>query len=103
MPGLPEMARFHPNLMCIFRMANHMGVLVKTRCMRKSVNTKLQDNLRLTTSSLRRAAVVIWSSDPQGQEEHELWESVTRFLGRQTPQRSTQMEELLNDINEVCR
>lgn len=64
---------------------------------------KLQDNLRLTGSSLRRAVIVIWSSDPQGQEEHELWDSVSRFLGRQTAQRNAQIEELLNEINGVCR
>jgi len=78
-----------------------------SRLLRRAVTflsiQKLQDNLRLTGSSLRRAVIVIWSSDPQGQEEHELWDSVTRFLGRQTAQRSAQIEELLNAINGVCR
>lgn len=77
-----------------------------SRLLRRAVTLisiqKLQDNLRLTTSSLRRAVIIIWSSDPQGLEEHELWESVTRFLGSKAAQRRTQIEKVLAEINELC-
>lgn len=63
---------------------------------------KLQENLRLASSSIRRAVIVIYSSDPQGQEEHELWESVTKFLGRSSAQRTAQIEELLHEIELLC-
>lgn len=63
---------------------------------------KLQDNLRLDTSTVRRAVIVIYSGNPQSQEEHDLWETVTRFLGRNAAQRNAQIEELLNEINLLC-
>jgi len=87
----------------IRRTMNHARL---SRLLRRAVTLiaiqKLQNNLQLTTSSLRRAVIVIWSSDPQGPEEHELWESVTRFLGSKDSQRSTQIENILAEINELC-
>ena len=55
---------------------------------------KLQANISLGSSSLRRAIIVIYSKQRQGQEEHELWGAVTRFLGSRSD-RIAQIEELL--------
>ena len=62
---------------------------------------KLQANISLDSSTLRRAIIVIYSKQPQGQEEHELWESVTRFLGGRSD-RIAQIDELLRDISALC-
>ena len=87
----------------IRRTMNHARLSCLLRCAVTLIAIqKLQDNLRLTTSSLRRAVIVIWSSEPQSSEEHELWESVTRFLGSKDSQRSTQIENILSEINELC-
>jgi hypothetical protein len=62
---------------------------------------KLQENLRAESSPLKRAVVVVYSQHPQSEEEHSLWESVTRFLGSRSG-RSTQIEALLMEINDLC-
>jgi hypothetical protein len=64
---------------------------------------KLQTALRDDSSVLRRAVITIFSAQPQGAEEHELWESVTRFLGGRPEQRSQQLENLLNTVRELCK
>jgi len=62
---------------------------------------KLQENLRLRSSTLRRGIVVIYSQNPQSEDEHALWESVARFLGSRSGS-STQIDELLKAINALC-
>lgn len=59
---------------------------------------KLRKNIQLESSSLRRAVVVVYSQNPQGEEEHALWASVTRFLGSRSGGGS-QVDELLREIN----
>jgi len=59
---------------------------------------KLHENLRLDSSSLRRAVVVVYWQTPQSHEEHTIWEAVTRFLGSRSG-RSAQIDELLKKLN----
>jgi hypothetical protein len=63
---------------------------------------KLEDALKDQSSTLRRAVVVVFSRYPQGQEEHDLWAPVTRFLGGRSEQRKKQLEQLLSSISELC-
>jgi hypothetical protein len=62
---------------------------------------KLQEKLCLASSTLRRAVVVVYSQRPQSEEEHSLWECVTRFLGSRSG-RSVQIDTLLREINALC-
>lgn len=63
---------------------------------------KLQAVLKDTSSTLRRAVVTVFSSQPQSPAEHQLWESVTRFLGGRAEQRTQQLETLLNNVSALC-
>jgi hypothetical protein len=62
---------------------------------------KLEDTLRVESSPLRRAVVVVYSQRPHSEEEHALWESVTRFLGTRSG-RSAQIVALVEEINALC-
>jgi len=62
---------------------------------------KLEIALRDEQSSLRRGVLVIYSQEPQGQEEHELWEAITRFLGCRAEQRKAQIANSLREIEKL--
>jgi len=62
---------------------------------------KLENALRDEKSSLRRGVLVIYSQEPQGQEEHDLWEAITRFLGSRSEQRKIQIESSLMKIEKL--
>lgn len=64
---------------------------------------KLQESLKDPASSLRRAVIVIFSRDPQGEDEHTLWDPVTRFLGGRVEQRKKQMEQILDALIDMCK
>jgi len=61
---------------------------------------RLQNAFRDQKSALRRGVIVIYSRDPQGQEEHDLWRAVTRFLGGRAEQRDEQIRQLLNAVSD---
>lgn len=64
---------------------------------------KFQAALKDPRSSLKRVVIVVFSRDPQGEDEHRLWEPVTRFLGGRAEQRNTQLNQLLDAITELCK
>lgn len=62
---------------------------------------KLETALRDEQSCLRRGLLVIYSQHPQGEEEHELWGAITRFLGCRPEQRKGMLENNLKEIEEL--
>ncbi|HMD97197.1 MAG TPA: hypothetical protein VKM93_07715 [Terriglobia bacterium] len=74
-----------------------LGYLLRQAVTLLSVE-KLRETLRLPSSSLRRAAVVVYSQSPQSEEEHALWGAVTRFFGSRSGP-TAQIDELLDELN----
>jgi len=62
---------------------------------------KTERKLADASSVLRRGVVVVFSKESHSEEEHHLWESVTRFLGKQERQRQFQLDALLNEISKA--
>ncbi len=60
---------------------------------------KLDSALRGKTSSLRRAVIVIYSRQPNGEEEHDIWEKVTRFLASRAEQQKEQIDDMIRAIS----
>ena len=59
---------------------------------------KLQQALEDPKSTLRRAVIVVFSRSPQGPEEKNIWEAVTRFLGKAREQRDQEIESLIKAL-----
>jgi hypothetical protein len=62
---------------------------------------KLLEALGDKASTLRRAVIVIYSGSPQGQDEHDLWQVVTRFFGSTNKERENQLRTLVQDAAKI--
>jgi hypothetical protein len=86
----------------IRRTLDHVGL---ARALRRAVALltieKLENTLRDDACSLRRGVIVIYSQKPHGQEEHDIWEHITRFLGSRTKQRTMQIDGSLEEIRKL--
>lgn len=64
---------------------------------------KMHEALRNHSSALRRGVVVIYSNEPQSDEEHSVWEAVTRYVGTNEKDRIRQLDQILAEINSLSR
>lgn len=62
---------------------------------------KVEDCLTDRQGKLRRGVVVLYSSQPNSQEEHQLWEFVIKFVKADPQTRVHQLEKLTQDLQEL--
>lgn len=59
---------------------------------------KLEIWLSRPQCSLKRGFVVVYSPEPQGQFEHQVWDFVVKFINKESEQKAKQIERLVQDF-----
>ena len=61
---------------------------------------KLESYLTNQDCVLKRGVIVVYSSQPQGEDEHKIWDFVVKLLNKDVSKRSQQIEQLIQDFSQ---
>lgn len=61
---------------------------------------KLEGYLTNQDCELKRGVIVVYSSQPQGEDEHKIWDFVVKLLNKDISKRSQQIEQLIQDFSQ---
>lgn len=61
---------------------------------------KLEENFTQQNRCLKRGIITIFSNQPQGQEEHHIWDFTIRLLNKEHSKRAEQIQKLIEDFNQ---